>query len=128
MAYDTARGVTILFGGYLGESSYSDETWEWDGNGGGAWAHRTLSGPSAQVSQAMAYDAARGVPVLFGGSINANPYLVGETWELRLPCVAPTIAEPTVQLVCQGNAATFATTPSGTGPFTFQWRHSGQPL
>ena len=32
------------------------------------------------------------------------------------------------QVRCEGEAATFSTSPSGTGPFTFQWLHEGQVL
>ena len=30
MAYDAARGVTVLFGGYDG-ANYLGDTWEWNG-------------------------------------------------------------------------------------------------
>src|SRR3990170_3875203 len=49
MAYDTARGVTVLFGGY-GQGGELRETWEWDGN---AWTVRAISGPSARYQHAM---------------------------------------------------------------------------
>src|SRR5262245_15938910 len=63
MAYDTARGVSVIFGGLKG-NEYSAETWE--GNGA-AWLRPTVNGPSPRSGHAMAYDAARGVTVLFGG-------------------------------------------------------------
>lgn len=62
MAYDAARGLTVLFGGWTGGTNNA-QTWEWDGT---AWTQRVVSGPSGRVSHAMAYDAARGVTVLFG--------------------------------------------------------------
>jgi len=74
MAYDAARGVTVLFGGYDG--TYSGETWEWDGT---AWTQRMVSGPSGRYLHAMAYDAARGVTVLFGGERYSQ--INNETWE-----------------------------------------------
>src|SRR5690242_17994803 len=44
MAYDTARGVTVLFGGADGNGGgLGAETWEWDGT---AWTQRVVSGPS----------------------------------------------------------------------------------
>jgi hypothetical protein len=37
----------------------------------------------------------------------------------------PTIAtQPVSRTVCVGNTAVFSVTPSGTGPFTYQWQHS----
>src|SRR5262249_16298554 len=64
MAYDSSRGVTVLFGGYLGASVLSGQTWEWDGS---TWTQRVVSGPPGLMYPAMAYDSARGVTVLFGG-------------------------------------------------------------
>jgi len=63
MAYDAARGVTVLFGGST-SAGVSDETWEWNGT---AWTQRLVSGPEpTSAEDAMAYDALRGVTVLFG--------------------------------------------------------------
>src|SRR5437773_1209062 len=75
MAYDVARNVTVLFGGYYSDGAGHDlrDTWEWNGS---AWTQRASSGPSARAYHAMAYDAARGVTVLFSG------YPAGaDTWE-----------------------------------------------
>lgn len=71
-AYDTARGVTVLF---IGSS-----TWEYDGNW---WTLRTTEGPSPRQRSAMVYDSQRAVCVLFGGGeiIGSTIYPVGETWE-----------------------------------------------
>ena len=76
MAYDSARGVTVLFGGILGQSvgqTVDGTTWEWDG---ATWELRSTSGPSPYSGYAMAYDSARGVAVLFGWSDSS-----GKTWE-----------------------------------------------
>jgi hypothetical protein len=75
MAFDSARGVTVLFGGYDG-SPYGD-TWEWNG---AVWLLRAATGPSPRSDFAMSYDARRGATVLFGG---ANEVSVGsaDTWE-----------------------------------------------
>jgi hypothetical protein len=68
MAYDSARQVTVLFGGSgsSGGNGYGDySTWEWNGT---AWASRSpLHHPTGRTKHAMAYDAARGRTVLFGG-------------------------------------------------------------
>jgi hypothetical protein len=92
MAYDGARGVAVLFGGYDGE--YDGETWEWDGQ---RWTLRAETGPSPRVYHAMAYDSARGTSVLFGGYDGAYH---GEVWEYR-PADAPCLREP--QWVCDGD-------------------------
>jgi len=83
MAYDSARGVTVLFGGNDGSYpyyNYKGDTWEWDGT---TWTPRSLTGPSPRAGHAMAYDDARGVTMLFGGFFDPAPYsFLGDTWEL----------------------------------------------
>jgi hypothetical protein len=76
MAYDSARGVTVLFGGSTGTVA-KRETWEWDGS---AWTRRSTAGPPPLFLTAMAYDSARGVTVLFGGRPGTGGRN-GETWE-----------------------------------------------
>ncbi|MEZ5962975.1 MAG: kelch repeat-containing protein [Planctomycetota bacterium] len=81
LAYDAARGVTVLFGGqaspdYRDTSHVLAETWEWNGF---AWALRILPrGPLARTGAAMAYDAARSTTVLLGGESSAGP--MRDTW------------------------------------------------
>ena len=57
MAFDAARGVTLLFA--------DTETWSWDGT---EWRRVATTGPSQRVVSAMAYDAGRQRVVLFGGA------------------------------------------------------------
>ena len=79
LAYDTARGRAVLFGGTLYNGTTTlDETWEWNGS---AWTDATpaADAPSDRYGHAQAYDAARGRVVLFGGT-DASPYLA-DTWE-----------------------------------------------
>src|SRR5262249_24561623 len=67
MAYDSARGVTVLFGGSYDDVSDRDDLWntfEYDGN---SWTQHAVAGPSQREYLAMAYDAARGRSVVFGG-------------------------------------------------------------
>jgi hypothetical protein len=79
MAYDTARGVTVLFGGYDGISNRG-ETWEWNGS---KWTLRATDGPSPRREHAMAYDSVRGMAVLFGGRRGTwgDQDKFGDTWE-----------------------------------------------
>lgn len=66
MAFDSARGVTVLFGG-----AASADTWEWNGS---LWANVTPAiSPPASSSLGMVFDSARGVSVLVN--------LEGQTWE-----------------------------------------------
>ena len=45
MAYDEARGVTVLFGGFGAGDSLRDDTWEWDGT---RWTRLAATGPDAR--------------------------------------------------------------------------------
>ncbi|HKN51015.1 MAG TPA: kelch repeat-containing protein [Amycolatopsis sp.] len=93
LTYDSARGVSVLFGGWSG-SAYLNDTWEWDGSN---WLHRmTATAPSPRVWFAMAYDATRHVSVVFGGETFGGQYSA-ETWEYdgvnwapRSPAHSPT--------------------------------------
>ena len=80
MTFDAARGRTVLFGGDTGiaqSSIFNNDTWEWDG---AAWTLRsTPSSPSPRLSHALAYDSARGRPILFGGL--GPSVALGDTWE-----------------------------------------------
>ena len=62
MAYDSARGVVVLYGGWDG--SYLGDTWEWDGS---SWTQVSTWGPTRRDGHAMVYDSARGEVVMFGG-------------------------------------------------------------
>jgi hypothetical protein len=80
MAYDSARGKTVLFGGSQDVGCFSPlaDTWEWDGTN---WSQRTpATSPPAQCGHTMAYDSARGKTVLIGKTIMLGS-MVGNTWE-----------------------------------------------
>ena len=75
LAFDLARNVTVLYGGWSG-GGFTNNTWEWDGV---AWTQVTTSNlPSPRDRFGMCYDLARGKVVLFGG-ISAQ--VSDETWE-----------------------------------------------
>lgn len=94
MAYDAARGRTVLFGGITGASVALFDTWEWDG---AQWQMRFgMVVPAPRVGHAMAYDAARRCTVLFGGGTSGSPSYFHDTWEwdgvawqMRQPAVSP---------------------------------------
>ncbi|MBI5764277.1 MAG: immunoglobulin domain-containing protein [Planctomycetes bacterium] len=76
MAYDSSRGLSILFGGEGATGPVNGETWQWNGS---AWTQRLVAGPAARSRHAMVYDASRAVVVLFGGWDGTN--IFGDTWE-----------------------------------------------
>ena len=64
-AFDTRRGVFVLYGGIgIGSGTRLGDTWEWDGR---AWAQHNVRTPGPRDHHAMAYDEARRQTVMFGG-------------------------------------------------------------
>ena len=82
MAYDSNRGVSVLFGGGTATGFLPAATWEWNGT---AWTQRsTAHTPPLRVWNGLTYDSTRHVVVLFGGSsvdAGGNHILLNDTWE-----------------------------------------------
>jgi hypothetical protein len=82
MAYDSNRGRTVLFGGFVGPiapgsgSSFND-TWEWDGEN---WSQMADSGPGSRYWHSMAFDSHRSQTVLFGGWPSPLGAALADTW------------------------------------------------
>ncbi|MEB2322151.1 MAG: hypothetical protein OZ921_06535 [Sorangiineae bacterium] len=81
MVFDAARGTVVLFGGVDANNQFLADTWEWDG-ATKTWTDVTPSGvsPTGREFHAMAYDAARGKVMLFGGH-GADYVDLADTWE-----------------------------------------------
>ncbi|MDP1822330.1 MAG: kelch repeat-containing protein [Archangium sp.] len=84
LAWDSVRQRVVLFGGDTTDSSNNNanrilnETWEWDGN---TWAQRfPTTAPEKRTAQAMAFDSARNVTVLYGGFAFDDGAFLRETW------------------------------------------------
>ncbi len=87
MAYDSARGRTVLFGGrdtrsVQGTNELYGDTWEFDGY---YWEQRfPANSPPARYAHTMTYDAARRVTVLFGGRLGLDLHQspnAADVWE-----------------------------------------------
>ncbi len=94
VAFDTRRGVGVMFGGSVNNVAVA-ETWEFDG---AVWTRVTpAQSPSARLRAAAAFDAARGVVVLFGGADSAGNQLDdtwtydGTRWTRLTPAVRPSL-------------------------------------
>lgn len=122
MAFDSSRGVTVLYGGWT-DTSYFSDTWEWNGT---RWTSRPVTGPGQRYLHAVAFDASRAQTVLYGGYLyffNAN----AESWLYGVPCTSPSIsAQPSDVRACTLANAQLSVTASGTVPLSYQWR-SGTP-
>jgi hypothetical protein len=88
MAFDTSRGVMVMYGGVrVGPTAPvpMSDTVEWNGS---TWTTRFASStPGVRSGHAMAYDAARGRTVLFGGqsasALNGQTHTYnGTSWTL----------------------------------------------
>ena len=77
IAYDSNRNRAVLFGGQDATTGIPiNDTWELDN---GVWSHLAPAhAPSPRNGGGMAYDASRGVVVLFGG--NADGVFQNDTW------------------------------------------------
>jgi hypothetical protein len=81
MAFDAMRGRVVLFGGAANFPStlqVLNDTWKWAGQD---WTQRADTGPAGRHLHVMAFDAARGVVVLFGGADETGQQSYGDTWE-----------------------------------------------
>jgi len=78
-AYDSRRGVVVLFGGRegVGRSGPSlADTWIWNGH---EWKQSKTVGPSGRDHHRMVFDRRRDRMILFGGWNGTK--VVGDTWE-----------------------------------------------
>jgi hypothetical protein len=102
MAYDAATGTVVLFGrpGPHGNERFGD-TWTWDGT---TWTKQhPATRPAARTDTVMAYDAATGTVLLFGGyGLHANERFGdtwtwdGTTWTRQHPATHPTARNDSV--------------------------------
>ena len=76
LAFDSAAGRTILFGGDSLDGDVFADTWAWDGEN---WTQIADMGPDARFGHSLAYDSARNRVVLFGGTVGTAS--VQDTWE-----------------------------------------------
>jgi len=68
LAYDSARGTVVLYGG-IG-FTYLSDTWEWNGT---SWRNTTPAlSPPVRYQSALAYDGARRRVVLIGGFMSGT--------------------------------------------------------
>jgi hypothetical protein len=74
IAYMASTGKSLLWGG-LGDEGFSNETWEWDGEG---WVQVGDTGPRPFEGAGIAFDSVRNVAVLFTRDLGTR---VPETWE-----------------------------------------------
>ncbi|MCR9243760.1 MAG: kelch repeat-containing protein, partial [bacterium] len=104
------NGTLVLFGG-LNAGQVLNDTWTWDGQ---KWTyHLPAVSPSPRDLHAMAYDAGRGVVVMFGGTDGSGNQLSdtwewnGTTWTQQATQGAPSAREGHVLLYCAANSSIY---------------------
>ena len=76
IAYDSATGEIVLFGGRNG-SGYFAATWTYNGS---TWTEQhPAESPQDRLGASMAYDSAKGEIVLFGGGSESG-HILNKTW------------------------------------------------
>lgn len=92
LAFDRARGVTVLFGGR--GAGLLQDTWEWNGT---SWSQVAPStAPQARELGVMAFDPSSGRVMLHGGLANGTTPVSdtwlwdGTAWQLQFPNTPPT--------------------------------------
>ncbi|MDX2118207.1 MAG: kelch repeat-containing protein [Planctomycetota bacterium] len=128
MAYDSARGATVLFGGISQMGVESRETWEW--NSGSGWRRVTSAGPLARSGHSMVYDVNRRFTTMFGGSLGST---FGETWEwngvfwVRRNVSPPQLLSSEMAYdIARGAAVAFGSSSSGEPNPVPLWLWGGQ--
>jgi uncharacterized protein (TIGR03437 family) len=77
MAFDSAQGMAVLFGGQQIGGNNLNDTWLWDGSN---WSEVfPQSSPTPRHLFGMAYDSAQGQVILFGG-LDSEGNALGDTW------------------------------------------------
>jgi hypothetical protein len=79
-AYDSKRGVTIVFGG-ADASGFLGDLWAWTGTEWRKLADASAAGPAPRASGQLAYDQERDRVVLFGGRNRWPDGDLNDTWE-----------------------------------------------
>lgn len=94
ICYDPDREVVIIYGGLYKDTVLGD-VWEWNGKAWKQKGKKIKNGPLPREGAAMAYDAAAGRVVMFGGRNNGSFYSdtwqwTGKTWKTVLAATPPT--------------------------------------
>lgn len=79
-AYDSKRGITLVFGGVDG-SGFLGDLWAWTGTEWLKLADASSAGPAPRATAQLAYDQKRDRVVMFGGRNRWPDGDLNDTWE-----------------------------------------------
>ena len=98
-------------------------SYQWKKNGTAIFGATSSSYTTAATSM---LDTNTTYAVTVSNSLGSTVASSDATLEVTLAPVAPTLgSQPASQTVTVGQTATFSVTPSGTAPFTYQWKKNG---
>ncbi len=125
-AFDMNRRRSVWFGGAQGgpvnhSAFYDGRNWTLLPNG---------TAPAKRTLTALAYDSARRVTVLFGGSLTASGSFAAtnDTWELAAVDVPVIHEQPMTQIGAAGQTTTFRVHATGRGRLSYQWFFEGSAM
>ncbi|MBK8100401.1 MAG: hypothetical protein IPK26_25165 [Planctomycetes bacterium] len=119
LAFDLARGRTVLFGGHDNSGTEFGDTWEYDGM---SWTPITVgAAPAARHGHALAYHSAIARTVLYGGRTSipfADTWLYdGTAWTRPPLTLSPPAASEVTLAYDPHRARTVLLQPQGTWEF-----------
>jgi hypothetical protein len=81
MVYDSKNSKMVLFGG-TDNTSYRNDTWEWDGT---EWIQVADAGPPNRHAHSMVYNSSDKEMLLFGGldSTTGSTVVFSDTWKMK---------------------------------------------
>ncbi|MCA8948552.1 MAG: hypothetical protein KDE27_03575 [Planctomycetes bacterium] len=132
MAFDAARGVTVMFGGWIAGSGPTDELWELRGN---SWS-QILPGPTwpgPRFAAHMCYDPVRQRVVMVGGYLGSGCPTLKDTWEWdgtawsQKPDIPIPLGTAYAQMVfCEHTGECVLPLPDSNCGGRGTWRYDGQ--
>lgn len=129
MAFDSDRGETIMFGGWITGATFTNETWAFRN---GNWVLLApANAPTPRSEQMMAYDRARRRIVMFGGDSSAGR--LGDTWEFttnwvqRSPANAPAPREEGCMVFDEQSQEIVLAVGWDLGHYTDTWHFGTRP-
>ncbi len=132
MAYDSARGKVVVYGGRSAGQVFA-ETWEWTASGsggGGTWELRAVTNPSTGYAAGLTFDSVRQRTVMFGGvrvtgsTTNATWEWDGIAWTPVQPTTSPPATDGRLLAFDSARARVVLVASQGSAPGT-TWEYDG---
>lgn len=133
-AFDSARGMFLVFGGQDAQERPTNALWGWDGS---SWHLLARDGPSPRYETVFVYDAQRARTVMHGGRVNGGEFF--DTWEWdgtrwhRITANGPALGHPAAaydprrgRVVVHGGSRRLDPGPEGQVSSRVTWEYDGR--